>query len=333
MGRHGGGSSGGGSRSGGGGRSSSRRRRSRRNRGGSPEIITSSKPFYGCYNRTYADKKGVKHPTYTSDKTLGTSSGWNFYIVLVLALMTICILTPLKMFANFVEWGGKIDGNKERILVEDGSNILSEQEELEILGLFSQVYDVSGMPVSLYTEDFSWREKYNTIEARSEEIYYQAGEDEDSMVILFTSQEKNGKLDWHYDMYCGDNTIRCLSDQEFGELLRNFQKAMATDDLAYALGCAWGSVMGDIGRVSFKPLEFFVFLFIASALAMVYKAWLPEIFYRTKVHRYFKNHPEELSMTPMALHSECPSCGASNTFQTETCSYCGGNLKIDKAYK
>ena len=30
----------------------------------------------------------------------------------------------------------------------------------------------------------------------------------------------------------------------------------------------------------------------------------------------------------MTLYSECPSCGASNTAQSETCSYCGTLLKI-----
>jgi hypothetical protein len=236
--------------------------------------------------------------------------------------------------STMFEFGRKVDGDASRVLIEDNSNLLNASQEKEVLELFNKVYEKSGMPVTLYTTDFSWKDNYYSIEAYSEELYYKMGTDEDAMIILFTSEDVNGFWNWEYDMYCGDDTIKCLSDNAFNKLLSNFQKSMAREDLAYALEYSWSSVIDDIGAkfkiyVETVPIVAFLLLFYGTFYFVI----LSNVFKNNRIYKYFKEHPEELSMTPMVLHSECPSCGASNTFQTETCSYCGGNLKIDKAYK
>lgn len=76
MGRHGGGS-----RSGGSHRSSSSRS-SGGSRSGGSGVRTSSKPFAGCYNRSYYDRSGRLHTCYTSIKNFGTKSACtNIYSV------------------------------------------------------------------------------------------------------------------------------------------------------------------------------------------------------------------------------------------------------------
>lgn len=74
-------------------------------------------------------------------------------------------------------FGGKVDGYSSRIFIEDNSNLLNEEQEEKILNLFYKVYEKSGMPVTLYTTNFDWRNYYNSIETYSEELYYKIGMD------------------------------------------------------------------------------------------------------------------------------------------------------------
>lgn len=245
MGRHGGGSRSGGSRS----RSSSSRGGSRSGgRSGGSGVKTSTEPFYGCYNRTYYDRKGRMHKVYTNSASYGTKKGYDIGIIMVLAFITIHMLMMVGSFAlTIFEFGGKVDGDASRIFIEDNSNLLDESQEKEVLKLFNRVYEKTGMPITLYTTDFSWKNNYHSIEIYSEELYYKMGMDEDAMIILFTSEDVNGFWDWEYDMYCGDDTIQCLPDDDFEKLLNNFQKSMSQEDLVYALEYSWNSIINDIG--------------------------------------------------------------------------------------
>ncbi len=58
---------------------------------------------------------------------------------------------------------------------------------------------------------------------------------EDAMIILFTVGDNADFYDWEYDMYCGDDTIKCFSDEAFDTLLENFRKGMAKQDLSLSL--------------------------------------------------------------------------------------------------
>lgn len=70
--------------------------------------------------------------------------------------------------------------------------------------------------------------------------------------------------DWEYDIYCGDETITCLSDDVFDELLNNFQKGMASQDLAKALNYAWRTVIDDLAKTKINWFELPVLLIIGS---------------------------------------------------------------------
>lgn len=326
MGRHGGGS-----RSGGSHRSSSSRR-SGGSRSGGSGTRTSNKPFVGCYNRSYYDRSGRLHTCYTSSKEFGTKSAWNLGIIFALIFITCHMLVMLVAFGStLVSFGCKVSGDPDRIYIEDTANLLSDQEERDVLALLKDVYDASGMPVTVYTDDFSWKDHYDRLEVYSEELYYGIGFDEDAMIILFTADNTNDFYDWEYDMYCGDDTMKCLSDETFDTLLDNFQKGMASQDLAKALDYAWNSVMDDLAKTRIYWSQLPALVFILLFYAIFYFAILGGTKKKNAAYKYFKANPEKLSYTPMTLYSDCPGCGASNAGQNEVCPYCGRLLKISDA--
>lgn len=321
MGRHGGGSRSGGrsssSRSGGG------------SRGGGSGVRTSRTPFKGCYNRSYYDRRGRYHTCYTSSKSFGTKSGWNAGIIFSLVFITLhmCLMLT-SMFCSMVHIGSKVDGDKDRIYIVDNIDVLTSSEEMEVLELLEDVYDKSGMPVTVYTDDFSWKNHYSYLTVYSEELYYNIGFDENAMIIVFTAEDDNGFYDWEYDMYCGDDTVKCLSDQTFDKLLDNFQKGMAGQDLAEALDYAWSSVMNDLAGTEVSPITIPMMLFILAFYSIFYITILGTMKKSNEAYRYFKENPDKLSTVPMTLYSDCPNCGASNATQNEICPYCGSLLKI-----
>lgn len=323
MGRHGGGS-----RSGGSHRSSSSRS-SGGSRSGGSGVRTSSKPFAGCYNRSYYDRSGRLHTCYTSIKNFGTKSAWSLGIIITLIFITCHMLIMLAAFGStLISFGSKVSGNPDRIYIEDTANVLSEQEEQDVLELLKEVYDASGMPVTVFTDDFSWKDHYDSLEIYSEELYYGIGFDEDAMIILFTVDNSNDFYDWDYDIYCGDDTTKCLSDATFDALLDNFQKGMASQDLAKALDYAWNSVMHDLAKTRIHWSQLPALIFILFFYAIFYIAILGGTRKQNAAYKYFRANPEKLSNAPMTLYSDCPSCGASNAAQNEVCPYCGGLLKI-----
>lgn len=322
MGRHGGGSRGGGSHSSSGGSGGS-------SRSGGSGIRTSSKPFRNCYNRTYYDKHGRIHRCYTSNSSFGTKSGWNGGRIFALVFITIHMFLMLTgILATSVTFGGKINGDSSRIMILDKADVLTTQEEAEVLNLLQQVYEKSGMPVTVCTDDFSWKEHYLSLEIVSEEIYYQIGMDESSMVILFTEDDDPEFYDWEYDVYCGDDTEKCFSDATFEKFLANFQKGMANQSLKEALTYSWNSVMDDMGKTKGNPVTLIVLIPVMLVYGMLYLILIGPVKKQNEAYRYFQENPSKLEMTPMTLYSECPNCGASNTEQSETCPYCGTLLKV-----
>ena len=324
MGRHGGGS-----RSGGSSRSSSSRSSGSSRGGRGSGIKTSSRPFAGCYNRSYYDRFGRLHTCYTNNAEFGTKSAWNFGIVFALVFITCHMLIMVGAFGSMiVDFGGKVSGNPERIFIKDNANLLTDQEEQSVLKLLKDVYDVSGMPVTVYTDDFSWKNHYDSLEVYSEELYYGIGFDEDAMIILFTAENDDGFYDWEYDMYCGDDTTKCLSDATFDTLLNNFQKGMASQNLAQALDYSWKSVMDDLAKTKINGSGIFILVFLLLFYGLFYAAILGGTKKQNAAYRYFKKNPDQLSNNPMTLYSDCPNCGASNATQNEVCPYCGSLLKI-----
>lgn len=328
MGRHGGGSRSGGSRS----RSSSSRSHSgSRSRGSSSSVKSSKTPFRGCYNRSYY-YRGRYHPYYTTDATFGTNSGFNVFKLIIAIFITIHMLLMLcTMGFSMISFGSKVDGNPDRIAIVDNIDILTPDEENKTLELLHDVYDKSGMPITIITDDFTWKDYYANIETYSEELYYTIGMDETAMVILFTQDDVGDFIDWEYDVYCGDDTVNCLSDETFDEFLDIFQKSMSKQDLYYALDYSWNAVIEDLAKTNVNPAGIPVLIFILCFYSIFYIFLFGGNRKKKQAAKYFKEHPEMLNTEPMRLYSECPNCGASNTAMSETCPYCGSILKLSDA--
>lgn len=330
MGRHGGGSSRGGSH----GHSSSRSsfRSSSSSRGGSSIRTSTSIPFHGCYNRSYYDRRGHYHTYYTSDVRCGTRSGWSFGIIFALVFITIHMLIMISGFgANAVDFGVKVKGDKSNIKIVDNTNMLNEQEEIKVKNLFEKVYEKSGMPVALYTTDYQWKNHYTSIEVYSEVIYYQNFKDENSMVILFSSENIDGFFDYEYDFYCGDNTIKCLKDNDFDNLIFDFHKGFINSNynISDALDYSWDLCMDDLAKTKINFTSLGIVALLLGFYSIFYIAILGGMKKKNQVYKYYKENPDKLDDKPMTTLLKCPSCGGSNTLKEEKCPYCGNVLKID----
>lgn len=324
MGRHGGGS-----RSGGSSRSSSRSSGGSRS-GGSSGPRNSTKPFIGCYNRSYYDRHGRYHSYYTEDYNFGVENNKS-NIIVALVLITIQMFIMLGgVLSTSLVLGHKVNGDVARIKVVDNIDLLTDNEESVVLDTLYTVYEKSGMPVTLYTDDYDWKTYYESIEVYSEELYYTMGLDEDSMIILFTSETIDDFFDWEYDMYCGDNTIHCLSDNSFDKLLDLFHKSMAKGDLCTAIVYSWNNVKDDLAKTSINPSMLVALLMFIAFYSIFYVGLFKSFKQQKDAYMYFKDNPENITYSPMYVLDKCPSCGASNSEQLNNCQYCGTLLKLNK---
>lgn len=327
MGRHGGGS-----RSGGSSHSHSHSSSRNSSRGGSHSgsaTRTSRKPFRNCYDRSYINRRGIRINYYTSDSGFGTKSGWTSGAVIGLVFITIhFLIMALAFMGSAVTFGNKVSGDSARIYIQDKADFLTPEEEKETLVLLKKVYDKSGMPITVITDNLDWQDHYYNLETYSEELYYQIGYDEDAMVILFTGEYVDGFFDWHYDMYCGDDAIECLSDDTFDKLIDYFWRGMAKENVAHALDYSLNSVIDEMAETTINVELLITLPFILAIYALFYWVILRSVFKQEEAYKYFKDNPGELSNTPMTLYSTCPNCAAANTTQAEVCPYCGSVLKI-----
>lgn len=314
MGRHGGGS-----RSGG--------RRSSSSRGGSSGVQSSSKPFRGCYNRCYYHR-GVWRSYYTNDEKFGLSKSRVisklFTLILVSAIwLSLIIWLALSIFRV----GEKVNGDPSRIIIQDTIDVLTPEEEQKVLDLFQKVYAKSGMPVTLYTDDMEWQDKYESIEVYSEELYYAMGVEEDAMIVLYTY---DGTFEWVYDIFCGDDTYKCLSYITFDKLLDNFQKGMAGQNLYDALDFSFNSIMDELAEDYVDTASIIVLVVIGLFFLLCFAVLRSSYAKEKNAYEYFKANPEKVNHTPMLVKNECPSCGAPNTKLVEACEYCGTVLKLEE---
>lgn len=285
MGRHGGGSSGG----------ISHAFRNGRRHGRGSAVIHSSVPFAGGYNRSYYHK-GVYHSHYTNDKKFGTSlfRVICYFIQILFFFFGTLSVTQFTPDTPLIVFGEKVNGDLNRIVIQDTIDLLTPGEEERIKDLFSKVYAASGMPITLYTDDMEWQGKYNSIETYSEELYYAMGEEEDAMIILFTC---NDNSDWVFDIYCGDDTIKCLSDTAFEKLVDNFQSGMAAQELIHALNHSLNSIMDDFAKTYIDSSTLY-FVLILVCCCYVVKESVSSFLIEKNAYTYFKENPEALVDSP-----------------------------------
>ena len=332
MGRHGGGSSSGGSRSSSSSSSSSS--------GGGSRIRTSNRPFVGGYNRSYYHG-GKFYSYYTEDANFGQKSGWNLGNIIGLLFITFHMSIFFGVFfVMFVQHGEKINGNRNLIFIEDTIDMFSNEDEEKLISLFNTIYDKSGMPIMLYTDNFDYKNHYDSIEVYSEQLYYSNTIDENSMIILFTSDIENyintGKMAWDYDFYCGDNTIKCLSDEEFNKVLDNFYKGMFQYEVADALVYAWNFVMDDLGKTEINKIIIPIYIGLLAFYSMFYVSIFSSIIKENRAYKYFKQNPEKIyesdiysTVNKIAATKicYCTYCNTKNNINNLVCTYCGHKLK------
>ena len=295
MGRHGGGSSRGG---GGGGRSRSGGGSSRRGRG---SYRSSSTPFVGAFNRTYIDRRGRVRRHYTNDPDFGIKRPGGVGAWISFAFITLHMVGMfIGLSAALISVGEKVNGDRANIYILDQAELLSEYEEREILSLFESVYEKSGMPVALVTDTFNWRDRFESIEACSEYWYYTQTMDEDAMVVFFAVDYPIEYTDWEFDIYCGDETVKCLSDDLFYRLVESLRKAAYSRALCEALTLSFTTTIDEMGAsrlVGVSILAIVPFLLICYSL--FYFAILRGRRANKDALRYFQEHPESLSRAPM----------------------------------
>ena len=232
------------------------------------------------------------------------------------------------IFSSF-NFGSKVDGDISRLKIVDNIDILTDSEENEILETLRVVYEKSGMPITIYTDDFSWKNHYNDLMVYSEELYYSMGMDEESMILLFTIDYNNPVfVDWEYDICCGDDTIRCLSDELFDVLLSNFQKAMARQDLKYAIKYSFESIVDDMAKTTFNIGSFAIVPILLLFYSIFYIVLIGGSLAEYRAYKYFKEYPEKLRMEKMNVKYVCDCCGAQNPEMKDTCDYCNANLRL-----
>lgn len=298
MGRHGGGSCSGG-RSGGSSRRSSGG--SRRSGSSGHSVRYSKRPFHHCYNRSWIDRHGRTHAYYTSDAAYGTRPpNWTAVKFISIALVIHMCFMLWGLAPQVFEFGGKVNGDPSRIMIHDEIDIMDARSEARTMQLFERIYAKSGMPVALFTTDFSWQEYYDSIEILSEDLYYQLSMDEDAMVIVFSADDTDNFAYWEYDMYCGDLTTKCLSDRLFDELLDNFQKALYHSNLTEALEHAWESVMNDMGRTTINWFMMPVLLAVLGFYAIFIGTGIAGAIRQQRAYEYFTENPGALSRTMMS---------------------------------
>lgn len=310
-------------------------------------LKNSKKPFFRCYDRTYYDKKGIKHSFFTNDINSGKKSEWTFSLIItlitltILTIYTIFSLTKLFLFLDF-SGNEKIEGDISHIIIEDNAKVLNNKQEIELIDLFYEIYDKTGMPITLYTATYDWKNHYNSIENYSKELYYQIDIDENSMLILFTVDKGPGYAEietpiiytpqWDFYIYRGKNTTKCLSYDECYDFKYEFKNAMNRydKDLAFSIKQAWNSIKDGIETPNIDVQNIFYILFtiivyILFCWIILYVANFRRNYY---MYKYFKENPDKLSTKLMTVYNECPNCKASNESQAETCLFCGFLLKL-----
>ena len=297
---------------------------------------TSKTPFQGCYDRSYYDCFRKYHHHYTGDESFGTISTLRFFNIFGLSFLTF-LLFLCNPLSNTVTIREKMDADSSRIFIEDTINIFTESEEDQIANVLQDVYEKSGMAVTVYTTDQKWHQSYSNIEAYSHQLYYRIGVDENSMLLLYTLDNNEFSLNYkQYDcyLYCGDNATAWATDSLKNKLLQNIDNGIENNlKLSSAMMDAFHSILNDLTEVSIdwhKPLlniatSFIVYIFLAFFYFILFSTIDRK---QLVAYCYFKKHPEQLSYQPVVFLTDCPSCGATNSALKETCSFCHGLLKV-----
>ena len=150
------------------------------------------------------------------------------------------------------------------------------------------------------------------------------------MILLFTIDYDNPTfVDWEYDFCCGDDTVKCLPDELFNRLIETFQKAMAKQDLKYAINYSLTSIVDDMAETIInKGLLFIVVPSLLIFYSIFYIPLIGSCLPEYRAYKYFKEHPEKFDTEKINVKNVCDCCGAQNPEMKKICDYCNANLRL-----
>ena len=235
---------------------------------------------------------------------------------------------------NLVQIGGKIDGDSKRIMIIDNIDILSSEEEETLLDTFYQIYEKTGMPITLYTDDFNWRSNYKDkneiidikvynkeddfnwrsnykdkneiidIKVYNKELYYKIDKSEKGMSILYIEEKGNKLKNAEYDFYIGMETQKCLSNKSLDKLTKTFEKSLQNMQFNKALIYALEEINLDLCKTTINiniiPSIFLLLPLYAISIMII----LLPIRKKVAAYNYFKKYPKELDMKKIVLEEE-----------------------------
>lgn len=272
---------------------------------GRPKPSVSSKPLAGYFDRSYYTKSGRFVPCYARDIDFGVKP--SSLAVDLISLLVVIVL--LGMFGyvflqDAVMFGSRIDGNSKNILINDEANILSEQEEQELLGVFEEVYAISGMPVCLVTTDTIWNRWYASLDDCAAHHYSLNVRGNDALLILISLSETKGEAGWVATLKRNAERVKtCFGPSAYRKFAAALDEGLGSGSLTYAITYAFEEVKSDFNKPQLLNLNALVAVAVTLVVGVTFPAYsLIVVIKKRQAYNYFKEYPNELENSPIAVN-------------------------------
>ncbi len=310
-------SSGGGSHSGGshsGGSSSSG---SSHSGGGGGGIRTSTSPFQGSHAYVRYREDGSPQYIYSSSSELDKpSSKLRYLLILFYVPFFYFSIMALKGAVNIPE---RLPVTYDTsIRIEDGLGAVKDETELR--RRMEAFLDETGIAPALVTAPNSaWESYYDSMEYYAYDMYVTRFPDESHWLVVYTTGDKNGFDDWHFEGMQGNDTDNVLTQtitSEFNDSMTKY--LMQGDSVDRALSKAFADIEAEgLMKPSADPtglaVSLVIFLFSAGHMFLMIRD--PHKKYRdyTLIPDAAKD-PEYCEYCGSGYWPgttlKCPSCGA-----------------------
>ena len=193
----GGGSSGGGSHSGSGGHG-----------GGGPSYRTSSHYFPGSTCYVYYGRHGLMRTVYLSGDASAATRSKIPALIGIIVFMLIGI--GVGVFTGFHNPSKISTDYSTSIVIQDNTNILTDEEETTLNDTFHEFFTVSGICPSVVTiPNSTWKNKYASIGGYAYDKYLEMFKDESHWLIVYS--DAGDRSDWYFEGMQGNDTDNVLS--------------------------------------------------------------------------------------------------------------------------
>ena len=201
--------------------------------------------------------------------------------------------------------------SQTQIVIQDDTDRLSDREERELLEIFAQFQEKTGITPALITcRNDTWKGSGSSLETYAYDTYVSWFQDECHWLICYSDDpDSTGWDDWYWEGMQGDNTDPILTESITQTFTKNVQSCLLDRD-RYTVGEAFIQGFRDIEpklmKRSIDSSQIWV-----GVLSIALCAFGIATTYRSKK-----------KLTGMAGALRCPT----DTFPVteDTCSYCGG---------